>query len=159
VIGATESEVKTLLWLSFLIRISPMLVRIATAAAVLALMSGAAMAQSTAPQSTEAGAPVNPDPTAAAPADQSMPAADPAATTSMPADPTAATTMPAPTGTATDTAGRAMTSSMPAEQQAGLKAGDPNVVSNPPVADTPENRKLYGKPMSNAGKHSAAKGN
>lgn len=128
-----------------------MFVRIATAAAALALMSGAAMAQSTAP-----GAPVNPDPTAAAPADQTMPA-DPAASTSMPADPTAATTLPAPTGAATDTAGRV--SSMPAEQQAGLKAGDPNVVSNPPVADTPENRKLYGKPLSNAGKHSAAKGN
>ena len=93
-----------------------MFVRIASAAAALALMSGAAMAQSTAPQ---AGAPVNPDPTAAAPADQTM----------------------------------------PAEQQAALKAGDPNVVSNPPVADTPENRKLYGKPLSNAGKHSAPKGN
>jgi hypothetical protein len=128
-----------------------MFVRIATAAAALALMSGAAMAQSTAP----AGA-VNPDPTAAAPADQTMPA-DPAAATTTPADPTAATTMPADTGTATDTAGRV--SSMPAEQQAALKAGDPNVTSNPPVADTPENRKLYGKPMSNAGKHTAAKGN
>jgi hypothetical protein len=130
-----------------------MFVRIATAAAALALMSGAAMAQSTAPQ---AGAPVNPDPTAAAPADQTMPA-DPAAASTAPADPTAATTMPAATGTATDTAGRV--SSMPAEQQAGLKAGDPNVVSNPPIADTPENRKAYGAPLSNAGKHTAAKGN
>lgn len=131
-----------------------MFVRIATAAAALTLMSGVAMAQSTAPQ---AGAPVNPDPTAAAPADQTMPA-DPAATTPMPADPTAATMAPAPTGMATDTAGT-MTSSSSPETQATLKAGDPNVVSNPPVADTPENRKLYGKPMSNAGKHSAAKGN
>ena len=130
-----------------------MFVRIASAAAALALMSGAAMAQSTAPQT---GA-VNPDPTAAAPADQTMPA-DPAATTMTPADPTAATTMPAPTGTATDTAG-VMTSSSPPETQATLKAGDANVVSNPPVADTPENRKLYGKPLSNAGKHTAAKGN
>jgi hypothetical protein len=126
-----------------------MFVRIATAAAALALMSGVAMAQSTAPQAA--------DPTAAAPADQTTPPADPAATTSMPADPTAATTMPAPTGAAVDTAGRV--SSMPAEQQATLKAGDPNVVSNPPVADTPENRKLYGAPMSNAGKRTAAKGN
>ena len=130
-----------------------MFVRLATATAALALMSGVAMAQSTAPQ----GMPVNPDPTAAAPADQTMPATDPAATTMTPADPSAATTMPADTGTATDTAGRV--SSMPAEQQATLKAGDPNVTSNPPVADTPENRKLYGKPLSNAGKHSAAKGN
>jgi hypothetical protein len=129
-----------------------MFVRIATAAAALALMSGAAMAQSTAPQ---AGAPVNPDPTAAAPADQTMPA-DPATATTA-ADPTAATTTPAPTGTATDTAGRV--SSMPAEQQSALKAGDPNVVSNPPIADTPENRKAYGAPLSNAGKRTAAKGN
>jgi hypothetical protein len=132
-----------------------MFVRIATAAAALTLISGVAMAQSTAPQ---AGMPVNPDPTAAAPADQTMPA-DPAATTATPpADPTAATTMPAPTGAATDTAG-VMTSSSSPETQATLKAGDANVVSNPPVADTPENRKLYGKPLSNAGKHSAAKGN
>lgn len=129
-----------------------MFVRIATAAAALALMSGAAMAQSTAPQ---AGAPVNPDPTAAAPADQTMPA-DPA-TAATPTDPTAATTTPAPTGMATDTAGRV--SSMPAEQQSALKAGDPNVVSNPPIADTPENRKAYGAPLSNAGKRSSAKGN
>ncbi|MBW8893459.1 MAG: hypothetical protein JF617_15575 [Burkholderiales bacterium] len=123
-------------------------------------MSGAAMAQSTASPSTgtqatpETGAPVNPDPTAAAPADQTLPA-DPTAATTTPTDPS--TSMAAPTGTATDTAGRV--SSMPAEQQAGLKAGDPNVTSNPPVADTPENRKLYGAPLSHAGKRSAAKGN
>jgi len=125
-----------------------MFVRIATAAAALTLMSGVAMAQSTAPQTSmpETGA-VNPDPTVAAPGDQSLPA-----------DPSAATTMPAATGTATDTAG-VMTSSSSPETQATLKAGDANVVSNPPVADTPENRKLYGKPMSNAGKRTAAKGN
>lgn len=127
-----------------------MFVRIATATAALALMSGVAMAQSTAP----AGA-VNPDPTAAAPTDQTMPA-DPTATTTTTTTTTTESTT-APTGMATDTAGRV--SSMPAEQQAGLKAGDPNVVSNQPVADTPENRKLYGAPLSNAGRHTAAKGN
>ncbi|MFZ0267041.1 hypothetical protein [Caulobacter sp.] len=126
-----------------------MFVRIATATAALALMSGAAMAQSTAPQ-----APMNPDPTAAAPADQTMPT-DPTATTTTTTTTTESTM--APTGAATDTAGRV--SSMPAEQQATLKAGDPNVVSNPPIADTPENRKAYGTPLSNAGRHSAAKGN
>jgi glucose/arabinose dehydrogenase len=128
-----------------------MFVRLATATAALALMSGVAMAQTAATQ-----APVNPDPTAAAPADQSMPA-DPSAATMAPADPSTAAA-PAPTGTATDTAG-VMTSSMPPEQQATLKAGDAGVTSNPPVADTPENRKLYGKPLSNAGKHTTAKGN
>jgi hypothetical protein len=121
-----------------------MLVRLVTATAALALMSGVAMAQTTAP--------ANPDPTAAAPADQTMPAAPPLA------DPSAATTAPvAATGTATDTAGRV--SSLPPEQQSGLKAGDANVTSNQPIADTPQNRQLYGKPLSNAGKRSAAKGN
>jgi hypothetical protein len=122
-----------------------MFVRLATATAALALMSGVAMAQTTAP--------VNPDPMTAAPADQMAPAT----TTPPVTDPSAATTMSAPTGTATDTAGRV--SSLPPEQQAGLKAGDPNVTSNPPIADTPENRKLYGKPISNAGKRSPPRGN
>jgi hypothetical protein len=151
VIGATDSATDALCWLDLLTRIKPMFVRLATATAALALMSGVAMAQSTAPANPDptAAAPVNPDPMAAAPA--------PADQMAPPADPTAATTLPAATGTATDTAGRV--SSMPAEQQATLKAGDPNVTSNPPVADTPENRKLYGKPLSNAGKHTAAKGN
>ena len=121
-------------------------------AAALALMSGVAMAQSTAP----AAAPSS-DPASTQMQDQTAAPADQMATPA--SDPSASTTMPAATGTATDTAGRALTSSMPAEQQAGLKAGDPNVVSNPPVADTPENRKLYGKPMSNAGKRTPAKGN
>ncbi|PXA75622.1 hypothetical protein DMC25_24420, partial [Caulobacter sp. D4A] len=76
------------------------------------------------------------------------------------ADPTAATTAPAAdTGTAAPTSATLPASSLNPEQQATLKAGDPNVVSNPPVADTPENRKAYGSPMSNAGKRSAAKGN
>lgn len=134
-----------------------MFVRIATAAAALALVAGTAAAQSTAPSSASptSAAPVSPDP-AAAPADQMTPATPPAATTT-PTDPT--TGAVAPTGAATDTAGRVMTSSAPPEQQATLKAGDANVVSNPPVADTPENRKLYGKPISNAGKRSAPNGN
>ncbi|KRA60428.1 hypothetical protein ASD79_09365 [Caulobacter sp. Root655] len=121
-----------------------MFVRLATATAALALMSGVAMAQTTAP--------VNPDPMTAAPAEQMMPATPPPPVT----DPSAAT-MSAPTGTATDTAGRV--SSLPPEQQSGLKAGDPNVTSNPPIADTPENRKLYGQPISNAGRRSAPRGN
>jgi hypothetical protein len=40
-----------------------------------------------------------------------------------------------------------------------LKAGDVGVVSNGPVPDTPENRAAYGKPLSNAGKHTAPIGN
>jgi hypothetical protein len=47
----------------------------------------------------------------------------------------------------------------PADQAFHLKAGDPNVVSNPPVADTPENRAAYGQPMSRTGKATKPVGN
>jgi len=46
----------------------------------------------------------------------------------------------------------------PPDQAYHLKAGDPNVVSNAPVADTPENRAAYGQPMSRAGKATTPKG-
>lgn len=60
---------------------------------------------------------------------------------------------------ATETAGVIPMSSQSPEAQATLKAGDLNVVSNPPVADTPENRAKFGKPISNAGKSTPPKGN
>jgi hypothetical protein len=47
----------------------------------------------------------------------------------------------------------------PADQAFHLKAGDPNVVSNQPVPDTPENRAAYGQPMSHGGKATRAAGN
>ncbi|MDR7229832.1 putative surface protein with fasciclin (FAS1) repeats [Caulobacter sp. BE264] len=77
---------------------------------------------------------------------------------------TATDAAPAPSAMAAPAAGvdasavMAVSSKSP-DEQATLKAGDANVVSNPPVADTPENRAKYGKPMSNAGKRTAAKGN
>ena len=39
-----------------------------------------------------------------------------------------------------------------------LKAGDPSVVSNPPVPDTQENRAKFGRPMSHAGRVTAPNG-
>jgi hypothetical protein len=111
------------------------------AAAVAALTAGAAVAQST-PMSSGSD-------TSAAPA-------NPSATDS--------STMSAPSATqngapAAATMGAAVASSpTPADQAYTLKAGDPNVVSNPPIPDTPANRHLYGKPMSNAGRHTAAIG-
>ncbi len=42
---------------------------------------------------------------------------------------------------------------------AKMKAGDPNVVSNGPVPDTQENRAKYGRPLSHAGRQTAAQGN
>jgi hypothetical protein len=78
---------------------------------------------------------------------------DPSAMSSNPA------TTPSATTTATDSAGVVPMSSQPSDIQANMKAGDTNVVTNGPVADTPENRAKYGSPMSNAGKRTAAKGN
>jgi uncharacterized surface protein with fasciclin (FAS1) repeats len=78
---------------------------------------------------------------------------DPSAMSSNPA------TTPSATTTATDSAGVVPMSSQAPEAQATLKAGDANVVTNGPVADTPENRAKYGKPDSNAGKRTAPKGN
>jgi hypothetical protein len=72
-----------------------------------------------------------------------------APSTSQAGAPTAPTTYP----------GGVTSSPTPADQAYTLKAGDPNVITNGPVPDTPENRKLYGGPMSNGGRHTAPKGN
>lgn len=47
----------------------------------------------------------------------------------------------------------------PADQAWRLKAGDPNVVSNAPIPDTPQNRAKDGQPMSHGGKLTPAAGN
>lgn len=122
--------------------------RLFAVAAATALMSGAALAQTTTTTTTTPvdQAPVNP---AAPPAEMT----DPGMMSPNPATTPSASTL------GTDTAGVVPMSSQSPEVQATLKAGDPNVVSNAPIADTPENRAKYGKPMSNAGKRSAAKGN
>lgn len=85
--------------------------------------------------------------------------ATPAASTDMAADPAASPSAIAAPAAGVSASGVVPVSSESPVAQASLKAGDPNVVSNGPVADTPENRAKYGKPMSNAGKRSAAKGN
>ncbi len=56
-------------------------------------------------------------------------------------------------------AGIPTNSPTPVDQAYLLKAGDPTVVSNPPVADTPETRRAYGGPDSNGGKKTRAVGN
>lgn len=110
-----------------------------------------------------------------APAGQAMtPAADsmaptPQTTTSAPAtssdmasDPAVSPAMPAATAApdaGVNTSVVVPVSSQSPEAQASLKAGDANVVSNPPVADTKANRAKYGAPESNAGKHTVPKGN
>jgi len=59
---------------------------------------------------------------------------------------------------ATIGAGGVTSSPTPADEAYKLKAGDPTVISNGPIPDTPANRRLYGGPMSNAGRHSAPSG-
>jgi hypothetical protein len=83
----------------------------------------------------------------------------PTSTTDMAADPAASPSAMAAPAAGTNTSGVVPVSSQSPDAQASLKAGDANVVSNPPVADTPENRAKYGKPMSNAGKRTAPRGN
>ncbi|MBO9547186.1 fasciclin domain-containing protein [Caulobacter sp.] len=126
---------------------------------------------SAAPAATDAGATMNvaanEQMAPAAPADQAAPAAMPAdstqaaptTATDMAADPAASPSATSAPASGVNTSGVVPVSSQSPDAQASLKAGDPNVVSNPPVADTPENRAKYGKPMSNAGKRTAPKGN
>ncbi len=130
---------------------------------------------SAAPAATDSGATMNvaanEQMAPAAPAGQTMPAdpapsaevsaqtttSSPSAATDLAADP--ATSAPAAPAAGVNSSGVVPVSSQSPEAQAALKAGDANVVSNPPVADTKANRAKYGAPMSNAGKRSAAKGN
>lgn len=53
--------------------------------------------------------------------------------------------------------GSMSTTGLPPIDQA--KAGDPNVITNGPIPDTPQNRAKYGQPMSNAGRRTAPAGN
>ena len=111
-------------------------------------------------QEAPAGQAMSPPADSMAPTPQAMTPA-PAAATDMAADP-AATPMPAATAApdaGVNTSGTVAVSSRSPEEQATLKAGDANVVSNPPVADTVANRAKYGKPDSNAGKRTTPKGN
>lgn len=122
--------------------------RLLATALAAALLSGAALAQTT---DMAADAPVEPIVQPVVPAQPLNPVA---------VTPAADPTLPRSASTlGTDTAGVVPMSSQSPEVQATLKAGDENVVSNTPIADTPENRALYGKPLSNAGRLSAAKGN
>jgi hypothetical protein len=87
-------------------------------------------------------------------------AGQPAASNATDGQPTAAaaTEAGAP-ASATIGAGGVTSSPTPADQAYTLKAGELNVVSNGPVPDTAANRRLYGGPMSNAGRHTAPLGN
>lgn len=101
----------------------------------------------------------------AAPADQTTPSAQTAATAApaqasdMAADPAATPQASSATSAAVNTSGTVPVSSKSPDEQASLKAGDADVVSNGPVPDTRENRAKYGGPMSNGGRRTAPRGN
>ncbi len=107
------------------------------AAAIAAMTAGAAAAQTAAaPGGPDAApAPMNSDATAPSASQNGMPAAATTNNVVLESSPT------------------------PAASAYTLKAGDPNVISNGPVPDTPANRAHYGKPMSNAGRHTTPAGN
>lgn len=111
-----------------------------TAAAATALLAGAAQAQT--PPADMTNPPASAD---AMPPAATDTAVNPAAGTMM--DPGVKTTE---TTTAMPATGAAM------EASATVTT---SVVTNGPIADTPENRAKYGQPMSNAGKRTAARGN
>ena len=109
-------------------------IRIAAATAVLALFAVPAFAQS--------------DPST--PSDQTM---APATADQQP-------TAPAAANAGVNTSGVIpLSSPTPPALASRLTAADPTVVSNGPVADTPENRAKYGGPMSRTGKRTAPAGN
>ncbi len=119
-----------------------MIIRLLAASACAALLATAASAQTSnaAPAPAAAAPDVAPAPAAAAPA-----ASDPAAQ--------------APVTGYNAQPGAVPVTAPGTPDLVAAKAGDPNVVSNGPVADTPENRAKYGKPDSNAGNRTKPAGN
>jgi len=66
---------------------------------------------------------------------------------------------PTTTTTATATTGQAVSTSASTVTDASGASVTTTLTTNGPVADTPENRRKYGGPMSHAGKRTPAKGN
>lgn len=91
-----------------------------------------------------------------APADQSAATPAPTASTDMAADPAAT---PSASTAGVNSSGVVPVSSKSPDDQAALKPGDENVVTNGPVPDTKANRAKYGGPTSNGGRHTTPKGN
>jgi uncharacterized surface protein with fasciclin (FAS1) repeats len=125
-----------------------------------------------APAATDAGATMNvaaneqvsaPAPPEQAGAQVPLPTnptpATPATATDMAADPAASPSAMAAPAAGVSASGVVPASSQSPDAQAAMKAGDANVVSNGPVADTTANRAKYGAPVSNAGKRTTPKGN
>lgn len=99
------------------------------------------------------------DPAASAEVTAQTSTASPSAATDLAADPAATPQAPSAMSAGVNTSGTVPVSSKSPDEQASLKAGDADVVSNGPVPDTRENRAKYGGPMSNGGRRTAPRGN
>lgn len=119
-----------------------------TAAALAALSFATALAGSAMAQS---------QPTQPMPPEEEVTPSDAGTDVTAPTPPTSATTDVA--AEAAQPAGIPTSSPTPVEQAYLLKAGDPTVVSNPPVPDTPATRRAFGGPDSNGGKKTRPVGN
>ena len=119
-----------------------------TAAGLAALSFATLIAGSALAQSQPSGAQAMPPPAEEEMAtdDMAADAAPPSNTTDIAAE-------------AAQPAGIPVGSPTPSQQAYLLKAGDPNVISNPPVPDTPATRRAYGGPDSNGGKKTRPVGN
>lgn len=118
-----------------------MLKTLVTTAAAVALMTGAAHAGEKMKTQTSAEA------------------KQPAAADTMSTDASATapdTTAAADTGMASDTSANVVSANAAADPSAVVTT---NMVTNGPIADTPENRAKYGQPLSHSGKRTLAKGN
>jgi len=113
--------------------------------------------EQTAPAAPAQTMPTDPAPSAEVSAQTTT--SSPSAATDLAADPVATPSAMAAPAAGVNSSGVVPVSSKSPDEQAALKAGDPDVVSNPPVADTKANRAKYGAPMSNAGKRTTPKGN
>jgi hypothetical protein len=134
---------------------------LATAAAAVTLLGGAAYAQQPQPPAAPTPGSVTGDWNGAhAPSDDkqyqdkvTVPLG------SAPADQSSASTGSATVSSSTSTDVTAPASAPAATSYAQGASFTATTLTNGPVPDTPQNRKKYGQPLSNAGKRTAARGN
>lgn len=126
-------------------RATPLKTVASLAALSFALVAGSAMAQQTPPSDETPPA-----------AEEGVMADDTTADVAGPPAPSSTMDVAAEAG---QPAGIPLSSPTPVAQAHLLKAGDPSVVSNTPVPDTPATRRAYGGPDSNGGRQTRPVGN
>jgi hypothetical protein len=125
-----------------------------TAAAASALMAGVAFAQPT----SSAAAPDPAQPSGSTTGEVTAPRADPTLPSSSATAPDA-TQAPDASAPPTASTGQAVSTSATTTDPATGATMTTQTLTNGPVPDTAANRAKYGKPLSNAGRRTAPKGN